>query len=205
MGVLGAVVDVIQHHVLDGHPALVGVGLRNIAAHRVEERLDVVLFVDRDDFVANGVVRRVQGDRQRNVDHIAEFIQRRHHAGGRQGHTTLGKAKAEIVEHDFHRRNDIVEVQQRLAHAHHYYVGNGTHAGGLHRADDLRRAPNLADNFGYPQVAVKALLGGGAEFALQRAAYLGGDAQGGAVFFRDIDGLDALIANGNRPFNGPVG
>lgn len=33
----------------------------------------------------------------------------------------------------------------------------------------------------------------------------GGDAQGGAVFFRDIDGLDALIANGNRPFNGPVG
>ncbi len=28
MGVLGAVVDVIQHHVLDGHPALVGVGLR---------------------------------------------------------------------------------------------------------------------------------------------------------------------------------
>lgn len=59
--------------------------------------------------------------------------------------------------------------------------------------------------FGYPQVAVKALLGGGAEFALQRAAYLGGDAQGGAVFFRDIDGLDALIANGNRPFNGPVG
>ena len=136
---------------------------------------------------------------------IAEFIQRRHHAGGRQGHTTLGKAKAEIVEHDFHRRNDVVEVQQRLAHAHHYYVGNGTHAGGLHRADDLRRAPDLADNFGYPQVAVKALLGGGAEFALQRAAYLGGDAQGGAVFFRDIDGLDALIANGNRPFDGPVG
>ncbi len=116
-------------------------------------------FVDRDDFVTNGVVRRVQGDRQRNVDHIAEFIQRRHHAGGRQGYTTLGKAKAEIVEHDFHRRNDVVEVQQRLAHAHHYYVGNGTHAGGLHRADDLRRAPDLADNFGYPQVAVKAPAG----------------------------------------------
>ncbi len=38
-------------------------------------------------------------------------------------------------------------------------------------APTIFAARQTADNFGYPQVAVKALLGGGAEFALQRAAY----------------------------------
>jgi hypothetical protein len=39
---------------------------------------------------------------------------------------------------------------------------------------------------GNPQVTVKALLGGGAEFTLQRAAYLGGDAQGGASKLKEV-------------------
>ena len=172
MGVLGTVVDVIQHDVLDSHTTLVGVGFRNIAAHRVQESLNIVLFVNRYNFVADGVVRRVQRNRQRNVDHVAEFIQRRYHAGGRQGHAAFGETKTEVIQHDFHRRNDIVEVQQRLAHTHHYHVGNWTHAGSLHRADDFRRAPDLADNFGNAQVTVEALLSGGAEFTFQRTANL---------------------------------
>ena len=205
MRVFSAVVNVVKHHVFNSDSALIGVGFLQITAYRSKERFDIVLFVDRHNFVTNFVVRRVQGNCQCNVDHIAQFIQRRNYTGSRKRDATFRQAKTEIIKHDFHRRNDVVQVEQRLAHAHHHYVSDWTLTGDFCCADDFRCTPHLADNFRYPQVAVKALLGGGAEFALQRAAYLGGDAQGGAVFFRDIDGLDALIANGNRPFNGPVG
>ena len=171
MGVLGAVVDVIQHHVLDGHPALVGVGLRNIAAHRVEERLDVVLFVDRDDFVANGVVRRVQeiasatsiispslssAGTTPEVDKVTRRLER----PKPKSSSMISIAGTTLLRFSSGSPMPIITT-----------LVMGRAAGGLHRADDLRRAPDLADNFGYPQVAVKALLGGGAEFALQRAAY----------------------------------
>ena len=74
----GTVVDVIQHDVLNGDASLVGIGLRNIATNRVQEGLDIVLFVDRHNFVTDGIVRRMQRDGQRDVNHVAELIQRRH-------------------------------------------------------------------------------------------------------------------------------
>ncbi|CSJ25807.1 Uncharacterised protein [Shigella sonnei] len=205
MRVFSAVVNVVKHHVFNSDSALIGVGFLQITAHRSKERFDIVLFVDRHNFVTNFVVRRVQGNCQCNVDHIAQFIQRRNYTGSRKRDATFRQAKTEIIKHDFHRRNDVVQVEQRLAHAHHHYVSDWPLTGDFCCADDFRRPPHLADNFRHPQVAVKALLGGGTEFTLQRTPHLRRDAERGTVVFRDIHRFDALIANGDRPFNGAVG
>ena len=76
----GTVVDVVKHHILDGDAALVGVGFLQIATHRSEEGFDIVLFVDRYNFVTNFIVRRMQRNRQRDVNHITQLIQRRDNA-----------------------------------------------------------------------------------------------------------------------------
>ena len=80
MRMFGTVVDVVQHHVLDSDATLVGVGFLQIATYGSEEGFDIVLFVDWHNFVTNFIVWRVQGDRQRDVNHIAELVQRRHNA-----------------------------------------------------------------------------------------------------------------------------
>lgn len=117
----------------------------------------------------------------------------------------FGKVKVEIVEYDFYCWNDVVEVQQWFVYVYYYYVGNGMYVGGFYCVDDFCCVLDLVDNFGYLQVVVKVLLGGGVEFVFQCVVYLGGDVQGGVVFFWDIDGFDVLIVNGNCLFNGFVG
>ncbi|CGW04453.1 Uncharacterised protein [Salmonella enterica subsp. enterica serovar Typhi] len=59
MRVFSAVVNVVKHHVFNRHAPLIGVGFLQIAANRAQERFDIIFFVDRDDFVANSVIRRM--------------------------------------------------------------------------------------------------------------------------------------------------
>ena len=204
MCMLGTVVNMIQHHVFNGHAALVSIGFLQVTAHASQESFDIVLFVDRHNFVTDGVVWRVKGDGQRNVNHIAQFVQRRHHAGSRERNAALGQTKTEIVEHNFHRRNDVGQVEQRFTHPHHHHVGDWTCTGDFRCTHDFRSTPDLADNFRYAQVTVKALLRRRAEFALQRTAHLRRDAQRGAIVFRDIHGFNTLIANGNGPLDSAI-
>ena len=200
MGMLHVVVDVIEQHILHGHPAAVGVGLGQIAAYPGKEGLDVVLVVDRHDLGTQLVVRCMQGDGQGNVDLVSQHIQRRHHTGGGESDAALGDAEAEVIHHQLHGRYHVGEVEQRLTHAHHHHVGDGALA-----AHHFGGTPHLADDLGDFQVAVEPLLGGGAEGAGQGAAHLGGDAQGSAVRFRNVDGLHLLIAHLQRPFDGAIG
>ncbi|MNE84080.1 hypothetical protein D3C80_1809510 [compost metagenome] len=100
----------------------------------------------------------MQRNRQRNINHVAQLIQCRDNARRGERHASFGQAKTEIVQHDFHRRNDVGQVQQRLTHAHHHHIGDRTSARNFGRANDFRCAPDLADNFRNAQVAVKALL-----------------------------------------------
>ena len=62
----------------------------------------------------------------------------------------LGDAETEVIHHQLHGRYHVGEVEQRLAHAHHHHVGDGTlathHFGGT---------PHLADDLGDFQVAVE--------------------------------------------------
>lgn len=60
MGMLGTIVDVIQHDVLNGDATTVSVGFRNIAANRVQEGLNIIFLVDRHDLITNRIVGGVQ-------------------------------------------------------------------------------------------------------------------------------------------------
>ncbi|MNH16037.1 hypothetical protein D3C79_756640 [compost metagenome] len=172
MRIVGAVVDMIQHHVFNGDPPLVSIGFFQITANRRQEGFNIVLAVDRHDVVADLVVRRMQRNGQGHIDHIAQFVQSGHDTGGRQGNAALGQTKTKVIQHDFHRWHHVGQVKQWLTHAHHHHVGDRTLAGDFDGTQDFSSTPNLADDFRDTQVAVKALLSRGTEFALQCAAYL---------------------------------
>lgn len=142
-------------------------------------------------------------DGQRDVNHIAKLIKRWHHAGGGERDATLRKTKAEVVKHDFHGRNHVSQVQQRLAHPHHHHVGNRTYAGGLHRADDFRRAPDPPIISETRRLRLKPCWA--VEQNLHSSAQPTGKKRTGwRDRLQDVHGFDALIANGNRPLDGAV-
>ena len=80
---------------------------------------------------------------------------------------------------------------QGFAHAHQYHVADNARGFGV----GLQGAfgyPELPDNFGSGEIAVKALAGGGTKSAIQRAAHLGGNAQGSAIIFGDKHGFNRI-------------
>src|SRR3546814_8722430 len=85
----------------------------------------------------------------------SDLVDHRHHARGRQRHPLVGQAVAEVVAHDAHRAHDVVEVHQRLAHAHHHHVGELA-LFVRHVAQVLRGDPDLADDLGGGKVDRKS-------------------------------------------------
>ena len=68
------------------------------------------------------------------------------------------------------------------------------------------RVPELGDDLARREVAAEALVAGGAEAAIHRAARLRRDAQGAAVVFRNEDRLDRIAAADiEQPLDGAVG
>ncbi len=200
---LRLVVDALHQGVLEGHrSALAAQRVAHAGIHQLRDR---VLAVDRHQLAAQFVERRVQRDRERDVAQLAELVDPRHHARGGQGDALVGQAIAEVVAHDAHRAHDVVEVRQRLAHAHHHHVGEPAL---LVRdvAEVAGRDPHLADDLGGGQVAVEALGGGGAEAAVERAAHLRGHAQRAAALVGDVDRLDGVPRiHAEQPLVGAVG
>ncbi|MNS02323.1 hypothetical protein D3C72_336310 [compost metagenome] len=158
MRMIGFVIHMIQHYVFDSHATLISIGLFKITTHSGQEGFDIVLFVDRYNFVTDFVVWCMERNGQGYVNHIAQFIQSGYNARSRERYTAFGQTKTEVIQHDFHRWNDVSQVQQRLTHAHHHHVGDWTRAGDFCRANDFRRAPYLTNNFRHTQVSVEALL-----------------------------------------------
>jgi hypothetical protein len=149
----------------------------------------------------------MQRHRQRHVALGGQAVDLRHQAGGRQGHALVGQAVAQVVAHHAHGAHDVVEIHQRLAHAHHHHVGEAAHLV-RHVAQVARGNPHLADDLGGGQVAVEALGGGGAERAVQAATDLRGHAQRAAGLVRDVHGLDGVLAihaHRQQPLVGAVG
>ena len=104
---------------------------------------------------------------------------------------------------DRHRVAHVVEVVERLAHAHQHDVGDLAHraASGTERGRRpaaprrasrraIARQQDLADDLLGLQVAHQPLRAGVAERAGERAADLARDAQRAAVGLGDVDGLD---------------
>ncbi|RMT72361.1 hypothetical protein ALP42_05570 [Pseudomonas savastanoi pv. nerii] len=203
-GVFNLVVDVLEHGVFNGeHTLFAQTG--HVTAAGIKEHLQRVFLVDRHQLVTQRIVRRVQRQGQGNVDMLGKLIDHRYHAGGGQGHPALGNAIPQVIHHQMHGSNDIVEVQQRLTHAHHHHVGDGTVDGRRYAAKGFVGNPHLTDDFGGGEVAVEALLAGGAETAIQGTARLGRNTQGATLALRDIDGLDTAAGlYAHHPFTGAV-
>ena len=155
---------------------------------------EAVAGVYRDDLVAQFVVRRVQRDGEAQVGHFAQGVDGGDDTGGAQGHAALGEAEGVVVHHQPGGGQDVVEVHQRLAHAHEDDVGHDAVVAVAVAVEDVFGKPHLDDNFAGGEVAVKARVASGAEGAGQGAACLRGDAEGAAVVFRDKDGFDAVAA-----------
>src|SRR4030067_706086 len=98
---------------------------------------------------------------------LAQAFQTRPLAGGAEGDAPPRQAIGHVIQHDFHGHDRVVEVQQRLAHAHHHDIGNDALA--LRVAPERAvGGPHLADNLVRVEVAIEALGAGGAERATER-------------------------------------
>ena len=152
-----------------------------------------VLLVQRHQFRAQFVVWRVQGNRQRHVADFAELVDHRHQTGSGQGDALVGQAESKIVAHHAHRTHDIVEVKQRLAHAHHHDVGQLAlqmrHVAQMPGGNEY-----LTDDFRGRKIAIETLRPGRTERAGQAATDLRRHAQRAARGFGDEYGFDRIAA-----------
>jgi hypothetical protein len=145
----------------------------------------------------------MERDRQHGADLVACPDDLGHHARGRQRDAPPRQRQPFAVGDDLHRRLDVVEIVERLAHAHEHHVGDVAPADGRSRSGGERLGPlaqpvagdeHLAHDLARRQVAHQLLGAGMAEAAGERAADLAGDAQGAAVLLGDIDRLDLMPA-----------
>ncbi|MNE09515.1 hypothetical protein D3C80_1021890 [compost metagenome] len=134
----------------------------------------------------------MQADRQHGRGAVAQGLQLRHDARGRDRDAAARQGDALIVRDDVDGVGDIVQIVERLAHAHEDDVGQA--AVFLGRRPFLQVVAghlDLGHDLGGGQVADQFLRAGVAEGAVQGAADLGRDAQGaGPAHVGNIDGLD---------------
>ena len=109
----------------------------------------------------------------------------------------------------------MVEIVERLAHAHQHDIGDL--ALGVGQAPLVRRGGagpvaepvagerDLADDLARGQIAHETLRAGIAEGTGERAADLARNAERAAIFLGDVDGLDLLaVFEAKQPFAGAV-
>ena len=107
-----------------------------------------------------------------------------------------------------HGAHHVIKIRQRLAHAHHHHIADNARLIFVHAlvravvgAEALVGQPQLADDFGDTQIAVKALPPGSAERTFERAARLRRYAQRAARDFRNKHGFDGIAcADIDQPF-----
>jgi len=163
-----------------------------------------MLAVDRHQFVAQRVVRRMQRHGQRAVHLFGELVDLRHETGRGQRHAATRDIEAEVVHQHADGGDDIAEIGERLAHAHQHHVGDAALATRLETEFTVGE-PDLADDLGGGEVAVEALLRRGAERAVEHAAHLRGDAERAAIGLGDEYRLEGLRGIGaQQPFAGAV-
>ena len=142
---------------------------------------------------------------QTDVCPLSEPIQIGHHARGRQRHLALGQPIGQIVTHQAHGRYDVIEVEQRLSHAHHDDIGHDTAFAGLPGIVGVNGQPHLTDDLGRSQIALEALLSCGTKGAVEAAPHLGRHAQRRAVTLRDQHRLDQTAAvDRDGPLSGAI-
>ena len=191
VGPPGLIVDVLDQDVLDAHPTLAGV---RIVPCGVQHRVHVEVSVQRDQFVAQLIVRRVQREREGDGQILVyELPHPRHHPDGGDGQAPGAdpqSVRGRCVDLP-HRRQHRLVVGHRLAHPHEDNV--------VHVARPARKLPgaqpaggvmHLPDDLAGGQVTLQPALACGAERTGHATTGLRRDADGGASGVAHDDRLD---------------
>ena len=137
--------------------------------------------------------------RQGHRTGLGKSIHHGHDARGRDRHPPARQTVGVVIEHELERRQDRIEIQQRLAHAHHHHIGHWPLQQPVGHVQ-------LTNDFSGREVSSKALMARGAETAVDGAAGLRRDAQGAAIVLGNKDGLDGIGLSGiEQPFSGAIG
>ena len=179
------IVHVTEKHILErqpparGLPVAVGGGHHDGQANRL---------VDRHEPRSQVVVGRMQADGE-VVARIRrrQSIDARWQADRRDGDSPLRDAEALRVLSLGQRRQQPIEVRQRLAHPHHHNVAEP-----LVGRQQRREPQQLLDDLAGGQVSDHAVDPTGAEDATHRAAHLRADADGAAVAVAEQHALNPL-------------
>ncbi len=195
MRVFIAVVDVGKHHVLESDE--VPWCVLEIAATGGHEFPQRIFAVQRHETVTQVIIRCMQGYGKCDRHGLTQAVDGGNDAGGRNRDASPGQSVAVIVEHEPQRRDEGVEVCQRLTHAHQHHVADDALAfvrgtGCLDRPQGAIGMPELADDFGGRQVTVETLLAGRAERAVERTAHLRGNAQRSTIRLRYKNRFDRI-------------
>ncbi|AMY70342.1 hypothetical protein AKL17_3109 [Frigidibacter mobilis] len=193
-----AVIHALQHDIFEGDP--LAVRQPRIVAQGGQQRLDVPFLVDRHQRVAHRIGGGVEADGQQAADLLGGAGDLGHHARGGQGDAAARKGQPLAIHHDLHRVAHVLEVVERLAHAHQHDIGHQPRlilrrARHWPFAQVVARQHHLADDLARGQVAHQFLRAGMAERTSQRAADLAGNAQRPPRFLGDIDHLDLMPAS----------
>jgi len=148
----------------------------------------VVLAGDRHQFTAGLFRRGIEGNREFGA-HLgfAQFLNPWDDSGGRKRDAALGHADAPRIGQQAGGLENVLQVQQWLAHPHHHDVEARI---GLQQAVVARHEKHLPHDFTGCKVSFESHEGGHAEFAVHRATHLARNADGVALAFRHQNGLD---------------
>ena len=134
------------------------------------------------DLVVGRVERQTQVDAQPLVGETADAVG---DAAGRNRHVAHGKASHLRLKEHLHGAEDVVGIEERLAHAHEDDVVDVMPHVGFH-------GRKVGDDLAGREVTREALLSRGAKAAAQRAADLRGDAGGEVIAVIHQHGFDEL-------------
>ena len=177
------VVDAVDHGVLKADAPS---RFLKIAVAGIKQQFHVIGAVHRHDAAARLAVRRVQRDRQRQLQLLLrQGIDTGHHAAGGQADMPHTDVHAIGMIHQLQKPQHIGHVVQRLADAHQHNVG--------HRPAGIQLGEHhLIQHFRRPQIPHLSGDGAGTEGAAHTAAHLGRDAHRVAMVVLHQHRLDAV-------------
>lgn len=150
-----------------------------------QQVFEVPFLGDWHDFLALLLAGGIEADGESGANvGLAEFDDFGDKARGGYGDATLPHADAALVYEEARGLQNVVEVHQRLALAHHDDVHGSSLGIELMLGHDVQ---DLADNFAGAEVAFQTHEGGEAEFAIYWTAHLRGYANGVTIALRHKD------------------
>ena len=184
------IIDPLEQDILKHDPFAFRHGKVAAGGQQLIER---IALIDRHEPAAGGVINGMERDGQIGVGVFSQLPHPGNNAAGGDRYPAVGEVQSPLFGEDGEGLEQIFQIVQRLTHAHEDDIGD------LGRADALffRLGPqkiihgaDLAHDLARGEITDKAHGGREAEGTVHGTSYLGGDAEGVAVRFRDEDRFD---------------